>query len=87
MASNSLFSSVTPCQQNFFWGEYCDISAPICRARGLLNDAGDGYGNKKLAEWDARVGREHSRLGGGGVKGEEAVIIKSFCGFMNEFVS
>uniref|UniRef100_A0A8C8AF45 Runt-related transcription factor n=1 Tax=Otus sunia TaxID=257818 RepID=A0A8C8AF45_9STRI len=22
MASNSLFSSVTPCQQNFFWGEY-----------------------------------------------------------------
>nr|ACL14294.1 Runx2 spliced isoform [Xenopus laevis]ACL14295.1 Runx2 spliced isoform [Xenopus laevis] len=20
MASNSLFSSVTPCQQNFFWG-------------------------------------------------------------------
>lgn len=23
MASNSLFSTVTPCQQNFFWGEYC----------------------------------------------------------------
>lgn len=22
MASNSLFSTVTPCQQNFFWGEY-----------------------------------------------------------------
>lgn len=24
MASNSLFSSVTPCQQNFFWGECCE---------------------------------------------------------------
>uniref|UniRef100_A0A8B9INC1 Uncharacterized protein n=1 Tax=Anser cygnoides TaxID=8845 RepID=A0A8B9INC1_ANSCY len=47
MASNSLFSSVTPCQQNFFWGEYCDVSAPVCRARGFLNDAGDSYGNKK----------------------------------------
>lgn len=23
MASNSLFSTVTPCQQNFFWGKYC----------------------------------------------------------------
>ncbi|KAJ3583078.1 hypothetical protein NHX12_034493 [Muraenolepis orangiensis] len=22
MASNSLFSTVTPCQQNFFWGEH-----------------------------------------------------------------
>uniref|UniRef100_A0A8B9BFI3 Runt-related transcription factor 2 n=3 Tax=Neognathae TaxID=8825 RepID=A0A8B9BFI3_9AVES len=40
MASNSLFSSVTPCQQNFFWGEYCDVSAPVCRARGFLNDRG-----------------------------------------------
>uniref|UniRef100_A0A8C3U4S5 Uncharacterized protein n=1 Tax=Catharus ustulatus TaxID=91951 RepID=A0A8C3U4S5_CATUS len=25
MASNSLFSSVTPCQQNFFWGKCCNI--------------------------------------------------------------
>uniref|UniRef100_A0A672UI03 Uncharacterized protein n=1 Tax=Strigops habroptila TaxID=2489341 RepID=A0A672UI03_STRHB len=28
MASNSLFSSVTPCQQNFFWGKYSNILKP-----------------------------------------------------------
>ncbi|XP_060045897.1 runt-related transcription factor 2-like [Erinaceus europaeus] len=31
MASNSLFSTVTPCQQNFFWGEETEVQ------RGFLN--------------------------------------------------
>ncbi|XP_019062128.1 LOW QUALITY PROTEIN: runt-related transcription factor 2-like [Fukomys damarensis] len=31
MASNSLFSTVTPCQQNFFWGEETAVQ------RGFLN--------------------------------------------------
>ncbi|XP_045150794.1 runt-related transcription factor 2-like [Echinops telfairi] len=31
MASNSLFSTVTPCQQNFFWGEESEVQ------RGSLN--------------------------------------------------
>lgn len=33
MASNSLFSTVTPCQQNFFWGEY--YFAGCCCVWGL----------------------------------------------------
>nr|XP_021505141.1 runt-related transcription factor 2-like isoform X1 [Meriones unguiculatus] len=34
MASNSLFSTVTPCQQNFFWGEETTAQ------RGFLNYQG-----------------------------------------------
>ena len=29
MASNSLFSAVTPCQQNFFWGKCYLILCPF----------------------------------------------------------
>lgn len=41
MASNSLFSTVTPCQQNFFWGEY-HFPAPCCVWIGL-----GGSGHRK----------------------------------------
>uniref|UniRef100_A0A3B3VLC0 Uncharacterized protein n=1 Tax=Poecilia latipinna TaxID=48699 RepID=A0A3B3VLC0_9TELE len=49
MASNSLFSTVTPCQQNFFWGEY--LRSPVAdslletgRLRGLGSRKGLGVG-------------------------------------------
>lgn len=46
MASNSLFSTVTPCQQNFFWGKYC-FAGRCCvwswvRGSGHGEDLGSG---------------------------------------------
>ncbi|TNN23458.1 hypothetical protein EYF80_066420 [Liparis tanakae] len=42
MASNSLFGTVTPCQQNFFWGEYA------AAARGLGSGSRSGVRNSRV---------------------------------------
>lgn len=64
MASNSLFSSVTPCQQNFFWGKCCATSASVwC----FVNNVGYGNGNRMVLDgmlgWGNRMlalqGKKH----------------------------
>uniref|UniRef100_A0A803YPT2 Uncharacterized protein n=1 Tax=Meleagris gallopavo TaxID=9103 RepID=A0A803YPT2_MELGA len=67
MASNSLFSSVTPCQQNFFWGKCCATSASDCRRWSFVNSAGFGDGNRTVL--DGMLGWGNSMLA---LQGEES---------------
>lgn len=48
MASNSLFSTVTPCQQNFFWGEYC--FAGLCCVWSWVRGSGHGEDSGSCVE-------------------------------------
>lgn len=48
MASNSLFSTVTPCQQNFFWGKYC--FAGCCCVWSWVRGSGS-YGGLGVRCW------------------------------------
>lgn len=65
MASNSLFSTVTPCQQNFFWGEYC--FAGLCcvwswvRGLGHREDLSSGV-EIWIEEW-RRLGKRSKNIG------------------------
>lgn len=61
MASNSLFSTVTPCQQNFFWGEYGRLASTcLLLGLGLLGRGSAGVG------WEVRGGHTTGlgRVGG-----------------------
>lgn len=63
MASNSLFSTVTPCQQNFFWGKYCCLCLEL--GQGALGHGEDSRSGAEVWIEELRevLGKGDSSLG------------------------